>query len=615
LAIVLIVGCGGGGGSHPSAAAVSSLPHASASTNAVAAVSLTLTIPKAGSAAAKARRVPAYISSSATQAAVSVNGGTATMFSLLTSSSYCQTESTGLACTLTVPAPITSGSATDTFTLVLSDASGHQLSAGTLAAAVTEGAANVTLPLVLGGVPAYATISAPGLQSDVANTASLIVTAYDADGNIIVGPADYATATGGSNELRVSLAEAESQVTLTSGPVNGTPTSGSPIVISSPDDTPTISLASPADILGVTFSITDGSGSVLAAPASAPLSRSIALPGTLTVSIDGTLNSAVQPDVAYDAPVSEQNLAGLPATAAFLLAYSYESESGYVGYYDAGSHAAVLCEGSGSNESIPIAITDEPGGLLIGTATQIFPNQGASIGMLTPAALLNANGSTCPALSNKYALANANLGFLHGLTFDEPDGVALLATDTNATPSPAPDRISKFSSGNAVPIATPTGTPYSLVSAGNGNVAYLDSGTGDVILITSGPTVSQVSTSGTYIGLGTGPDGNLYALSNSGSVYLVGSGSLTLFSSATDAKPLPGGPSGVHPVTIGSDGYAYVGSTDGYVSALAPTSSQTTLLNASTLAGTTHEVESVYRHNGAVYAVSSEDGEVYRIHR
>jgi hypothetical protein len=148
-----------------------------------------------------------FVSASTQSGAMSVNGGTTVGFNLTAGGPNCTAVASGRACTISIPAPVGS----DTFMLTVNDgplvagaATGSALSASVgFTATVAEGAANVTTPLVLDGIPAsYQLVvsqqplaySTSGATSD----GTAILDVYDADSNLIVGPGNY---TGGNNAV------------------------------------------------------------------------------------------------------------------------------------------------------------------------------------------------------------------------------------------------------------------------------------------------------------------------------------------------------------------------------------------------------------------------------
>jgi hypothetical protein len=184
------------GGTNPSLPATSSppqeaLPAAPQTDNATA--TMTIAIP---AKAANAIRNPKYISASTQSMTVSlVDGNNVAQLAeidLTPSSAHCSAQSGGLQCTASIPAP----AGKDTFKLSMYDQTGGKgnlLSTGSVAATLVAGQATA-IPMVLGGVPATATVilGTSTLPVGNAGSTSALVQAEDADGNLIIGPGAYA---------------------------------------------------------------------------------------------------------------------------------------------------------------------------------------------------------------------------------------------------------------------------------------------------------------------------------------------------------------------------------------------------------------------------------------
>jgi hypothetical protein len=188
----------------------------------------------------------------------------------------------------------------DACSITLYDANSNTLGgASSFTITVTEGTNNVAIPLVLGGYPKFVDVSA-SLSALVPATVPLTVTAYDADHNIIIGPAPYVYANGSTSPILVKLPIAihGNQVTLH----DGAQSSNVSISVAGPTDSPTVQLSAPADILGIPFLVTDNYAVVLPAQNS----QVVAIPGTLKATQVGTSFDAA--DYTYFAQ-SNQNLA------------------------------------------------------------------------------------------------------------------------------------------------------------------------------------------------------------------------------------------------------------------------------------------------------------------
>jgi hypothetical protein len=390
LALVVIAlgmaGCGGGSHVTPGTSSVQS---GSGSTAAQSTAHFSLTIPTAGSAAAVHRRLPAYVSSSTLSASVQVNGGTATGVDLSASSPSCAPVTGGRACDITVPAPVGS----DTFKLLLysgplvsGSPTGSLLSgASNFAATIAEGSANVTVPLVLGGFPYSVDLSAPGLVGRTPGTVPMVVTAYDVDGNTIVGPADFIDASGSPATLTIALATSTTQLTLHDGAQSGTS-----INLAGPTDAVTLRLNAPGDVLGGVFTVENSASSVLLPTAAG--GQKIAVSGTLASTELNAASIAVQPDYAYFAPIDSRITTGVPSGFAFSL--GTESAGIELGYFDAATEQIAACTYTSANN---LAIAPVTGGVAFafdGSFNVDTPPFG-----VTFVPLANLNGSTCSGTS------------------------------------------------------------------------------------------------------------------------------------------------------------------------------------------------------------------------
>jgi hypothetical protein len=321
---ILMAGCGGGG-SHSTSLAPLATATSTGAANATA--NFKLTIPNASATSAVGRK-PAFVSPSTLSGTIQVNGGATTQLDLSLASPNCKTFSGGRACTISVPAPV----GNDTFTIVLYSGAftagahtGTALSgASNFAATVAEGSANVTTPLILGGIPATADVSASTLVSGQAITESLVVTAYDSSNNIIVAPGSYADATGAAAPLTVALAITpyNNQVTLHNGPQNGTS-----ITVAGSTDTPTLQLSAPANVIGIPFTVTTQSPATLPAHTS----QIIAVSGALTATLLAT-QTIDEPDYTFYAPMNVSSATGM--VNGFVFDFGYQSNGGRIGFFN-----------------------------------------------------------------------------------------------------------------------------------------------------------------------------------------------------------------------------------------------------------------------------------------
>jgi hypothetical protein len=321
---ILMTGCGGGG--HATSVAPLAVA-TSAGANATA--NFKLTIPNVSATSAVGRK-PAFVSPSTLSGTIQVNppGGATTELDLSLASPNCATISGGRACTISVPAPL----GNDTFTIVLYSGAftagahtGTALSgASNFAATVAEGSANITTPLILGGIPAAADVSASTPVSGQAITESLIVTAYDSSNNIIVGPGTYAGANGASAPLTVALqiTPYNNQVTLHNGAQSGTS-----ITVAGPTDTPTLQLSAPANVIGIPFVVTTQALATLPAHAS----QIIGVSGALTATLLAT-NIVEMPDYTLYAPMKLSSATGM--VNGFVFDFGTQSNGGQIGFFN-----------------------------------------------------------------------------------------------------------------------------------------------------------------------------------------------------------------------------------------------------------------------------------------
>lgn len=342
----MLAACGGGS-THTTTVPQSSV-NASGSN-----VQFSLLIPNAATPSATSRK-PAYVSPSTLSGTIQVNGGVLQELDLSAGSTACTTVSGGRACIIATVAPIGS----DTFSLVLYDGAftggvhtGTALSrASNFSSNVTEGSANVSLPLILGGIPASVDVTAGGtLTAGTATTLPLIVTAYDAQNNVIVGGAGYVDPSG-APLLTVAMAITTSQVTLHDGPQ-----SGSSIAITSPADVTTLQLNAPATILGIPFHVTNGSGVVLPKHTS----QVVAVNGTLTPTLLAAQFTEM-PDYEYFAPMDASQATGMPN--GFVFSSGTQSYGDYLGYFDSSTETLNWCQ---FNLSFNLAAAAVDGGLAV----------------------------------------------------------------------------------------------------------------------------------------------------------------------------------------------------------------------------------------------------------
>ena len=210
IAFTALTACGGGARAVPSAPAAPTGTGASSAERGTA--SFVIAVPSR-TAAASARRRPAYISPATQSIKIALTGPTATTqtANLTPTSTGCTSTLATTQCTLSLA--LTPGSYTGTIsTYDGANATGTMLSGNqNVAFTIATGQAN-TISLTLDGIPHQVLITAQsagakptgGASFAVSGIApaSLLATALDADGNIIVGPGAptfTVTQTGGSS--------------------------------------------------------------------------------------------------------------------------------------------------------------------------------------------------------------------------------------------------------------------------------------------------------------------------------------------------------------------------------------------------------------------------------
>jgi hypothetical protein len=148
-----------------------------------------IVIPAAPATTATAVRKAQFVSASVASVGIVVNGGAATFANVSATSSLCVTTSSGRSCTIPLSAP--AGSITFAFTLYDgANGSGNVLGTGTATQTVVIGTP-YTISVAVNGTIASLAVSVPAI--DVGPTSEPVtVTAKDADGNTIIGPATYA---------------------------------------------------------------------------------------------------------------------------------------------------------------------------------------------------------------------------------------------------------------------------------------------------------------------------------------------------------------------------------------------------------------------------------------
>jgi hypothetical protein len=182
--------------------------------------SLTITVPRAPSAAAAARRRPAYVSPATGSIGIVVSGGARYTSALSASTPGCVPGSAGLVCTVEFPAPL----GTDTVfvsTYAGADASGAPLSVAPVTVTVVAGQVN-TASVTLSGVVASLELAGAALilNAGTASSAPITLEALDAAGQVIVGPGGYVDANGNPVTIALSDSDTSGATSLSSASVS-----------------------------------------------------------------------------------------------------------------------------------------------------------------------------------------------------------------------------------------------------------------------------------------------------------------------------------------------------------------------------------------------------------
>jgi streptogramin lyase len=160
-------------------------------------VSFHLTIP-AKPSASLAQRIAAYVSPSTASVGIAANGGASTFTNTTPGSGSCSAVVNGTySCDVAGSAPI--GTSVPIVVTLYSGSmgSGGVLGTSSLTMAVQEGKNNVGF-LIVNGVLDHVALSLPtsAVNAGAATSVPLILTAYDASNNAIVGPGTYTDANG-----------------------------------------------------------------------------------------------------------------------------------------------------------------------------------------------------------------------------------------------------------------------------------------------------------------------------------------------------------------------------------------------------------------------------------
>lgn len=576
LSTLIATACGGGHGTvTPPAQSASA---AQRNGNALFA----LTIPNAAQTQAGGRK-PAFVSPSTLSGTIQVNGGTVTQLDLGSGAPNCSSYPGGRSCTIGVAAPIGS----DTFSLVLYDGpysggmhTGTALSAASnFAATVTEGQSNVATGLILGGIPVQADVAVGGtFTGGQAATLPLVVTAYDADSNVIVGPAAYADASGTAVPLTISTSTT-SQFTLHDGAQ-----SGGSIAVAAPSDTVTLQLGAPATVLG-TYLKVQAAGSVLPNHAT---NNFVAVSGALQSTLLATSVSFF-PDDLYFAPSDSSVLTGVPNGFAFSI---NATGSGVLGYFNSATEAFASCGYTGYNLGVG-AITN---GIAIGfngadnvdtppTGVEYFPSGSLTGGGCSGGSSYTTNDEFSQSLS--YDAVNGHL--------IEAGHTGLLYDDAFSSPN--------FSANNPQDNFNPN-SPTNLISLGGTTYFILKTATNAIYSFADVNTsTASVKSGATFVSLAAGEDGRIYGVDSTGHGTFVFTSAGSAPATYTPANSLSGSQAAQQfNLAIGPDGNAYSSDGASTIEAGTPGGSASTVTLPAP-GGNVGYVRALFDgHNGFVYA-------------
>ncbi len=291
-ACILPIGCSGGPASlAPTSSDSSAAPVAHAVPSAPPAA-VTFSISIGTRPTANALRHAAFVSPSTASVGLSANGGPATIVNVAPATPNCSSVSGGTyTCTVTASAPV--GNDTVVVTLYSgANGGGNVVGTGSIALTVQEGKPNVAF-LIVNGVLDHVALTLPtaSVAAGAASSVPLILTAYDANNNAIVGPGVYSDAAG--NALTISLSITPNAPTVQSPYAAGTLTASATSFTAA--TTPlTLSYDGRALLSAqVTASV---SGGATVAPASATLTMTPTIYEYAAAASSGPYSLAIGPD-------------------------------------------------------------------------------------------------------------------------------------------------------------------------------------------------------------------------------------------------------------------------------------------------------------------------------
>jgi hypothetical protein len=573
---LLATGCGAGGVAHSTA-----LTPAAATAAPTGTARFTLTIPNASTTSATNRR-PAFVSPSTLSGTIQVNA-VITQLDLSVGSPNCANVTGGRACTISAPAPIGS----DTFAITLYDGAftagmhtGNALSAASnFMATVTEGTANVTTPLILGGIVAAVDVTVGALTGESPGTAPVTITTYDVHNNTIIGAAAYADATGAAAPITIAT-NGTPQFTL-----HDAPQSGSSVQVAGTSDVVTLQLNAPATILGSYLTVTSHGGSAL--PAVAVTNRFIAVTGTLqTTLLAAQVN--YQPDDIALAPSDASLVTGVPNGFAFSITSA--SGGGFLGYFNSSTESIQKCTVTGFS----LGVAPIENGIV--SAFNGADNIQTSPSGVTFYPLAALNGSPCagtPYTSNA-------AGFAQYLVFDQAHN--LLYEGDNNHQLTYDDFVPPSALSSNTLLASYAAVPHDLLSL-NGATYFLSGCSNQLnIEVSTNPATQATAGTDSLCSLSAAPDGRVYGLGTLGKQAWVYNGTalMTAYTPANGftiaVSTLP------YNLAIGPDGSAYTTDNASTIQGVSPAGVPSTVVIAPP-GGNIGFLKGVFDgHNGFVYA-------------
>ena len=466
--LLAIAGCSGGG----------SVPSTQTTTNSLqGSATFTISVPKATSSSAA--RTPQYVSpntGSLRISFVSVNGSPPspaipdTIVQLSSGASGCNTSSSSLTCTETVPAPV--GSDVLALTIYQStDGTGSALATTNFSATITAGTAN-NLSITLGGVVSTIVLSPNPMVAPAdgaTHTFTLSVTAKDASSATIIAPGSYSSPIN---------------LVVTGDPNGAVQLSSSQLVTPSSNGTNTVT---------VTY---DASKTLTSA--------------TITASASGATSStaSVNPIVYSPANLDSLVVGGSNGTLTV-------SEAGYSGVFTVGGNGSLAsvscspasCAASSSGGTVTITVTPSSAGT--GTLTLTDTHSVTAAVSLKVASSSTGIGIPGPPVITEFSSGISANALPVGIAAG-PDGnlwfTEIVGRIGRITPSGV---VTEFSSG-----ITAGSQPRGITAGPDGNLWFTNQNANRIGRITPSGTVTEfssgISANAGLVGIASGPDGNLW---------------------------------------------------------------------------------------------------------